>query len=487
MKNANALIASLLCATMLTACVSTSPTTPQTPEIASTTLGLGADAAPKFPDDWWTAFGDPQIDRLAQLMVTGNPTLQGALARIRAAQSQLSVNQAEDEPQLSLDGQEQRTLFSKDYIYPPPYAGTWRWFGTLQGNLSWNLDFWGKQADLIDQARGTAEAAALDAQAARLALSGALAQTYINLWLAWQQSDIADQTVAERSEILKLTQNRFNAGLENAQSLEQAKALLALAKIDQMRFAAQRDMEVHAIAALTGQSASAYASITRPKPALDTALPLPTDLPADLLARRPDIMAARARIKAAAAGREAAHADFYPDINLAAAIGFQAIGLSNLITGNALSLGAGPALHLPIFDAGKIRAQYAGATAGLDVAVADYNGAVLNAVKQTEDAMTQVKSLENQRGEQQAALDSATKSFAYAQTRYKTGLSDQIVMLNAESTLFTARQQMAGLAANDAAQRITLLLSVGGGFNPPPVTADADAKSKNFLDRMIEP
>ena len=92
--------------------------------------------------------------------------------------------------------------------------------------------------------------------------------------------------------------------------------------------------------------------------------------------------------------------------------GFQAIGLSNLFTGDAFTMGAGPAIHLPIFDAGKIRAQYAGATAELDVAVADYNGAVLNAIKQTADAMTQVKALPPRRADQQAALDSATRAFA---------------------------------------------------------------------------
>ena len=467
----------LLSALLLSACVSSPTTTPQIKQVDAATLGLGPDTAPKFPDDWWKAFGDPQIDRLAMAMMTGNPTLQSALARIRAAQADLSSQQTQDYPQASLEGQEQRELFSKDFIIPPPYGGTWRWMGTLEGNLSWNLDFWGKQADLITKAKNTSDAVALDAQAARLALSGALAQTYINLWLAYQMGDIADRTVADRSQILTLTQNRFNSGLENPQSLEQAKALLDLAKIDQMRLAAQREMDVHAIAALTGQGASAYGAITRPMPALDTALPLPATLPADLLARRPDVMAARARIDAAAAGREAAHAEFYPDINLTAFAGFQAIGLANLLTGNALTVGAGPAIHLPIFDAGKIRAQYAGATAALDMAVADYNGAVLNAIKQAADAMTQVKSLGDQRIQQQAALDAAEKSFAYAQTRYRTGLSDQIVMLNAESTLLNARQQMAGLAANMAAQRITLLLSVGGGFNP--ISNDVSTASKD--------
>jgi outer membrane protein TolC len=149
--------------------------------------------------------------------------------------------------------------------------------------------------------------------------------------------------------------------------------------------------------------------------------------------------------------------------------------LANLFTGGSFTYGVGPAIHLPIFDAGKIRANYAGATADLDGAVESYNGVVLDAVRQTADAMTQVASLESQRTDQQAAVDSATRSFALAQTRYRTGLSDQIVMLNAESTLLTAREQMAALIANSTIQRVTLLLSVGGGFMPPP--DDGDTKS----------
>lgn len=466
----------LLSALLLSACVSAPPTTPQATQIASQSLGLSGEAAPHFGDQWWKAFNDPQVDRLAELVLSGNPTLQGALARIRAAQAQLSGARADDLPQVTLEGQEQRLLFSKDYIIPPPFGGTYQWYGQVAANLSWNLDFWGKQAAIITRARDSAKAASLDASAARLALSGALAQSYINLLLAYQENDIALQTVTEREDILRLTEGRFNAGLESASAVEQAKALLALARGDVKRTAAQRDLNVHAIAALTGQGAAAYAAIARPAPHLDTALPLPMVLPADLLARRPDVLAAQARIEAAAKGREAAHADFYPNINLTALVGFQAIGLSNLLTGDSFTYGAGPAIHLPIFDAGKIRARYAGATAELDAAIADYNGTVLAAVRQTADAMTQVQSLESQRTDQQDALDSATRALALAESRYKSGLSDQIPMLNAESTLLTSRQQMAALIANSTIQRVTLLLSVGGGFNP----SDTDSSPMNI-------
>jgi NodT family efflux transporter outer membrane factor (OMF) lipoprotein len=455
----------LLAALTLTACVATPPTEPQVKEIAPDALGLTGAPAPRVPAAWWKSFRDPQVDRLAGRLLAGNPSLQAALARMRGAQAKLSASQAADLPQLSLDGSEQRMLFSKNYVIPPPYGGTWRWYGQVAANLTWNLDFWGKQAALIAKARHTAEAAAFDAAAARLALSGAFAQGYIDLLLNYQNGDIARQAVAEREAILNITEGRFCAGLENASAEEQAKALLATAKADVMRFDAARDNDVHAIAALLGEGTGAYAGITRPAPDLDAALPLPEILPADLLARRPDILAARARVEAAIQGRAAAHADFYPDINIAALAGFQAIGLSNLLSGDSFTTGIGPAIHLPLFDAGRLKARYAGATAALDEAVADYNGAVVDAVKQAADAMTEVKSLAAQRQQRMAAVQSAARAFSLAQSRYKNGLSTQLPMLIAESTLLSARQALAAVVAQGAVQRVTLLLTLGGGFS----------------------
>jgi outer membrane protein TolC len=120
------ILALLLTAPILGGCVDAPTTTPQLTEVAPQTLGLGTLPAPQFPDQWWKAFGDPQVDRLADAMVAGNPTLAAAIARIRAASAQYAVTASQDLPQVSLDGQEQRTLFSHDYIIPPPYGGSWR-------------------------------------------------------------------------------------------------------------------------------------------------------------------------------------------------------------------------------------------------------------------------------------------------------------------------------------------------------------------------
>ena len=458
------LAALLLLALSLAGCVDVPATTPSQVEIAPATLGLGVQPAPRLDSDWWKAMGDPQLDRLVDQLLANNPTLQGALARIRAAQAELSVARAQSYPNINLDATEQRQLLSNDYLLPKPFGGSWQWVGDAQARFRWSLDFWGKQAALIERARATSEAVALDAAAARLALAGQFAQSYIDLLLAWQNIDIARQTLEERQTILDLTQSRVASGLENEASLEQAKALLALAKMEARRAQAQRDLGVHAIAALIGRGADAYASILRPAAEIENALPLPGQLPVDLLARRPDILAAHARVTAAMRGREAAHADFYPNIDLTAAIGFQSVGLANLLDGNALVAGVGPALHLPIFDAGAIRAQYARSTADLDAAVADYNGSVVSAVRQTADALTQVTSLEDQRQQQKLALDSAERAFGLAKERYRLGLSGQLPMLTAEATLLEARSQMTALVAQAASQRVTLLLSVGGGF-----------------------
>jgi NodT family efflux transporter outer membrane factor (OMF) lipoprotein len=432
-------VALSLSAFLLAGCVAAPPTTPSQTALKPETLGLSAAPTPQIADAWWKAFRDPQLDSLIDQALAGSPTLAVAMARMREAQAGLSANRAATYPQVSLDGQEERTRFSKDYIIPPPFAGTMRWYGQVGLNLSWSLDFFGKQAAQVDQARATADAASLDAVAARLALSSAVTQAYIALDRAYRVVDVAQATVKQRQGVSGLTHGRVNAGLDTKASDEQALALLALAKEDLVRAQAERDMTVHAIAALIGRGADAY-TIARPK-LDDAALSLPAALPADLLARRADIAASEARIDAATSGREVAKKAFYPDINLLGAAGFAAIGLSPLLSAGAAQYGVGPAIHLPIFDAGELRAKYAGATADLDEAVASYNESVVTAVKQTSDALTQLSSVQAQTVQQKTALDAAQSSFDLAAKRYHSGLSPQLNVLNAEDILLQARRR----------------------------------------------
>jgi NodT family efflux transporter outer membrane factor (OMF) lipoprotein len=467
-----AIVLTLAGALLLGGCVSTPSTTPSEVALKGETLGLGALPAPVVADTWWTALGDPQLDGLVDQALKGNPSLAAALARVRAAQSELSAARAATYPQVTYDAQETRQRFSKNYIIPPPYGGTWQWFGTQGANLSWSLDFFGKLDSQVARARASAHAADLDATAARLMLAGAVTQAYVGLWRAHVLVDVADDAVKQREGILSLTHGRVTAGLDTTASEKQASALLALSRENLTRAQAARELAVHQIAALIGRGADAY-NIQRPQLNAN-ALALPDTLPADLLARRADIAAAQARIEAAFQGREIARKAYYPDINLIALAGTAAIGFNNLFSLSSSQYGAGAAIHLPIFDAGKLDADLAGATANLDAAVADYNEAVVTAVKETADALTDIRSLESQAGDQKRALADAQDSFALARERYRSGLSPQQTALDTEGLLLQARQQDAALAADTVSARVTLLMAIGGGFKPenPPSGKD---------------
>src|SRR3569833_1059457 len=463
-------LAVLLIGTSLAGCVSTPSTTPSEMALKPDTLGLSTDPAPQVADRWWTAFGDPQLDALVDKALTGSPTLAAALARVRAAQSQLAESRAATYPQVTGDGQVVRERLSKDYIIPPPFGGSTQWVGTLQANLSWSLDLFGKQQAQIDRAQATAHAAALDATAARLLLAGNVTQAYIALDRAYLLIDVAQEAVRRQEGVLTLTSGRVKAGLDATASEQQARARAASARQDLIRAQAVRELAVHQSAPLIGRGADAY-DVAQPQLS-QAALELPATLPADLLARRADIAAAQARIEAATQGREVARKAYYPDINLIALAGTAALGLGPLFSAGALQYGAGAAIHLPIFDAGKLDAELARSTADLDQSVADYNETVLAAVKQTADAVTEIQSLQNQAGEQRAALAAAQSAFALAQQRYRSGLSPQLNVLDAENLLITQRRNAAALTADTASARVSLLMAIGGGFTPEqPSTA----------------
>ncbi|HEY3638965.1 MAG TPA: efflux transporter outer membrane subunit [Rhizomicrobium sp.] len=458
----------LIGALALAGCVSAPSTTPREKTLDPETLGLSKSAAPAIDDKWWEAFGDKQLDVLVEQAVNGNPSLSAALARIREAQSELSATRASTYPQITLDANENREHFSRNYIYPPPYAGTVRWIGDVQTNLNWSLDLFGKQQSEIDRARASVDAVALDETAARLLLAGSVTQAYIGVARAQALTAVAQDSVKEREGVVSLTRGREGAGLDTLAAQKQAEALLALSREDLVRTKAGEELAVHALAALTGHGADSY-NIASPK--LDyAALSLPAALPADLLARRADIAAAKARIEAATAGREVARKAFYPDVNLVGLAGWSAIGLAPLFSASSLQYGGGVAIHLPIFDAGELHAQYAGATASLDESVANYNAAVIGAVKETADALTNLKSIEQEAVAQRDALAASRASFDLATRRYRSGLYPQQTVLDSESLLIQARNGDAELSADTASARVELLMALGGGFMPGNVT-----------------
>jgi NodT family efflux transporter outer membrane factor (OMF) lipoprotein len=464
----------VIAALALTACVTPQREEPRGSAIEAHTLGLTGGALTPATNEWWKALGDPQLDRLIEDATRNSPTLAQAMARVRTAQSQAQAAGAATRPSVTLDADESFQRFSENYYIPPPFGGHTYWIGQIGANLNWDLDFWGRQAALIQQARSQVTAGDLDVAAAKLALAGTITQTYVDLYRAWEMIDIADRLLAQREQLLKLTRERVDAGLESQIDLRISEAGLPQARSARLQAESARDLAIHRLASLIGEGANRYPQIVRPQLALAAAFALPDQLPMDLLAHRPDVLAARMRIEAAMAGREAAHASFYPDVSLKAFVGTQAIGLDNLTDSGSLVYGVGPALHLPIFDAQRLRAGYKRATAELDASVASYNSAVLDAVRQTADQISLQESYTRQIGEAQQTLEAASAAYGLAQKRYGAGLSTQLVVLDAESRVLDAQRELVNVNAGRVASRINLLLALGGSFDPAtPVTSGA--------------
>jgi NodT family efflux transporter outer membrane factor (OMF) lipoprotein len=463
-------------------CVTVPKTEPAISAVDSQQLGLSQTRMLAVDKQWWKSFGDPQLDSLIDDAFARNPSLDEAISRVRSAQAQALAAGAGSQPQLSLDGDEVRQRLSENYTAPPkslgigPGGGGVYWIGEMGLNLGWDLDFWGRQSSLLKAAKTQAYAAELDRASARLALAGSIAQAYVDLYRAYELNDVAVDAETQRNALLRLAQSRLHAGLDTSVEVKNAEALVPQARLARLMAENQRDVAVHRLAALSGHGADWYAKIQRPQLKLDAALPLPDTLPMDLLAHRPDVIAAKARIDAATVNRAAAKAAFYPDISLRAFAGFQAVGLDKLFDSNSGVYGAGPAIHLPIFDAHRLEAGYIGATAQIDGAVAQYNDTVLGAVRDVSDALSRGDSLLRQRVENQQSLVAAQAAYDLAKSRYKSGLSSQLTVLNAETQLLGLRANMVSIDANLVISRVTLLLTLGGSFEPP---ADSDATATN--------
>ncbi len=432
----------------------------------NTDVGLSDVAIEPVADGWWDSFADPQLDRLIRSGLQDSPTLAQARARVSEALAQTQSAQSKLLPSANLDASALYQRAPQNYLIPPPLAGHSFWMSQAGASFGWDLDFWGRQADAVHRAQALTRSADLDVANARLMLAGAITQAYVELYRDYALAEIAERSAAQRQNIVNITRRRVAAGLDTQLELRQAEGQLPQARVARDQANAAADLAVHQLAALTGQGAGAYASIRHPVLNMDAALPLPTALPINLLARRPDVLSARLSVEAADLQRLADKAAFYPDVNLKALAGIGAFGLSNLVQWDARGYGAGPLISLPLFDGGRLRAEYKVGEAGLDAAIAGYNDTVLHAVQQTANQLTRIDALARERVEQQQTLEANEAAYRLAEERYAAGLASYLAVLNAETQVLTARQSMVDILADQTVARVTLLLAVGGSFDP---------------------
>ena len=454
----------------LAACANMSGIEPQAKVRGAASLGLAEGASAPMAAQWWRDFADAQLDQLVDKALQGNPSLKVAQARLARALAVTEVADAARLPQVGASLDATRQLYSANGPYPPPLAGAIRDSGTLQLSASWELDFFGKNQAALDAALGAARAAQADAQAARVLLATNVARGYFQLARINDQLAVAQRTLAQREESLRLVQDRVRAGLDTQLELRQSEGALPEARQQIEALREQAAWAQHALAALTGQGNQAVVR-TQPSLAAVKVTAAPAQLPADLLGQRADIAAARWRVEAAGYDVKNAKAQFYPNINLVAFAGVSSIGLGQLLQSGSEQWGVGPAIRLPIFDAGRLRANLRARTADLDAAVETYNAAVLDAIRDTADQVVSVQSIGRQQAEQRDAQLAAEGAYQIALLRYKAGLGTYLNVLAAETTVLNQRRLGVDLAARALDTRVALIRALGGGFTEAATTA----------------
>lgn len=477
------LAAAVLIATGTTGCADMSGIAPQASLRDASSLGLAtspsaiasADVSVDISASWWRDFGDEQLNQAIAQALQTSPTLRMAQARLARAQAVTEVADAATLPQLSGQIDTTRQRYTANSAVPPPLAGSVRNSATAQLSAGWELDFFGKNRAALDAALGSAHAAEADAQAARVLLASQVARTYFQLLRLNEQALVARRTLAQREETLQLVQDRVNAGLDTRLELRQSEGSLPEARLQLEAIQEQLALTHHALAALTGQAPNAAdaSALSPPNNRLQQALPalsavkqiaLATRIPADLLGRRADISAARWRVEASSNDVVNAKTQFYPNVNLVAFTGFSSIGLNRLVESGSQQWGVGPALRLPIFDAGRLRANLRGKTADLDAAVESYNSAVVDAVRDVADQLTSMQAISRQQVEQRAAQQAAEDAHDIAVQRYKAGLGNYLNVLTAETSVLVQRRQAVDLSARTLDTQVALIRALGGGY-----------------------
>lgn len=441
---------------------------------------------------WWQRYQDPQLDRLVALAMRGSPDLQAAEARYRSAMRAVDAQKAQLNPQvqgmlagghgysdIDVKGAAPGASGSAQGFELNP-GRSWSNAGVAGALAQWDLDLWGKQKAAVAAAVGQARAAEAERATAANSIQYNLAATYFD----WQalQARLAVAGEAERSaaKLRQLVALRVHAGLDDPQNLDQADAQLAEQRRAKAMLAGSASLDLAQLAAIAGVSPAELGTLQpRPLPVADTSLP--GDARLGLIARRPDIVAARWQIEAASRGIDQARKAYYPDVSLMALGGFLR-SYPDLGSGTRtdLTLGnIGPSVSLPIFSGGRLKAQFENAQAQLDSAVANYNRTVVQAAHDVAQQILTLQQLQAVQQQQQRELAASQSQQQRAAHRRQQGVEDDRPWLNSQLQLDQQRDAQLQLQGQLLASNLSLIHALGGGYHSdalPALPATADAK-----------
>ena len=336
---------------------------------------------------------------------------------------------------------------------------------------SYELDFFGRVASLKDAALAQYLATEEGRKTAQIGLIASVANTYLSLLADEELLAITQQTLATREESFKLSRLRFDNGISSELDLRQAESLLETARISLAQLQRQRALDKNLLSLLLGQPLTAELALALPagQGLADTPVlaDVPAGLPSDLLTRRPDIRQAEQQLLAANANIGAARAAFFPRISLTASAGSASSHLSGLFQSGSYGWTLAPQLFLPLFDAGRNRAGLDASKAGRDIAVAQYEKAIQTAFREVADALAGRATLGEQLRAQQAQANAEAVRFKLSDLRYQNGIASQLDLLDAQRSLFAARQAVVQTRLLQLQNQVTLYKTLGGGWKEP--------------------
>ncbi|MDQ0738685.1 efflux transporter outer membrane subunit [Pseudomonas sp. W4I3] len=416
---------------------------------------------------WWQAYGDAQLDRWVELATQDSPTMAMAAARVREARAMAGEAESAESLQVNSDTTLKRHNWPKDQFYGPgELSGATTWDNNSSLGLSYALDLWGRESNASERAVDLAHMSVAQARQAQLELQNNVVRAYIQLSLHYANRDIVAATLAQQQQILDLANKRLDAGIGTHLDVSQAQTPLPETHRQLDALDEEIALSRNQLAALAGKGPGEGAQLQRPSLSLGAALKLPSNLPAQLLGQRPDVVASRWQVAAQARGIDVAHAGFYPNVDLVGSLGFMATGGGTLafLAGKKFNYNAGPAITLPIFDGGRLRAQLGQASAGYDTAVAHYNQTLVNALKGISDQLIRRESMEKQASFAAQSVASAQKTSDIATIAYQRGLTDYLNVLNAQTQLFRQQQVEQQVQAARLSAHAELVTALGGGL-----------------------
>lgn len=414
--------------------------------------------------NWWEIFGDPQLNALEEKVAVSNQTLKVSMEAYFQARDQIRVARANYYPTLSAGPSASRTRLSNNQPQTKTNATNFQFNTfTLEGQVSWQPDFWGAVRRSVEEAHANAQASAADLANVALSLQAELATDYFEMRGLDTQEELLTNTVKADSDFLRLTQVRFKGGVATDVDVAQAETQLETVKAQAIDVGVARAQFEHAIAALTGQSASTFslasAPLTLPPPAV------PTGVPSELLERRPDIAAAERRAAAANAQIGIDIAAFYPNIQIGGAGGFLSGNAGTWIQGPSAVWSLGGSATELLFDAGRRHAITDQGREAYEAQAANYRQSILSAFQEVEDNLAAIRILSDEAQTQALAVDAARRSLRLSTNRYKGGVTTYLEVLTAQTTQLTDERMQDDITTRQFAASVQLIAALGGGWD----------------------